>query len=376
MPETIWPLLHKQELQKQELQGQEPAPLQDYITDRYFSLIRNFNRFSWLLVYLFGASPAVCKTFVGDHPHNLQLLNNGTLYLPYATSLRMGDLGYQSDAQRNLDICYNSLEDYVHTLSFAITEPHDDYEAFGIKVDGEYQQLSTALLQIENEFYSAIRPKRVSHSGETALCALQNSGVEYIEVRCVDVNPFLPLGIDAEQIRFMDCFLLHCLFSDSPPCDVDDRQRISANLRKVVNEGRRPGLTLNRRDGEMDLQRWGLHLLEQMEQIAMLLDQANGGNDYQQACKNQRNKLLDSSLTPSAQILAELEQGGSFYAFAMGQAHLHQQHFVKQPLSPEKAQAMSEQSTRSLQQQLEIEASDKLSFDEYLQQYFDQYQRL
>src|SRR6185295_18388051 len=159
-------------------------------------LISNFRRYSWLLIYLFGASPALCKSFLAGRPHQLQELNDGTLYQPYATSLRMGDLGYQSNAQENLKICYNQLDTYVHTLKDAILNPHPDYERIGVKVDGEYRQLSAGLLQIENEFYSPIRPKRVAKQGETALTALASRGVEYIEVRLIDVNPYLPLCID------------------------------------------------------------------------------------------------------------------------------------------------------------------------------------
>jgi glutamate--cysteine ligase len=365
LPEQLWP-------RWQQLSG-EQGDLQDFITERYFAQIRNFNRFSWLLIYLFGASPAVCKTFVGDQPHQLQALHQGTLYLPYATALRMGDLGYQSNAQQGLDICYNSLDSYLQTLKFAITEPHPQYQQIGIKNDGEYRQLSTALLQIENEFYSPIRPKRVARSGETALTALKHGGVEYIEVRCIDVNPYLPLGIDAQQIRFLDCFLLHCLLADSPACDVDDRQRIAGNMRRVVNEGRRPGLQLQRRDGNIGLQQWGEHLLDHIQGIAELMDQAHGGNDYVSACQAQRDKIRDPELTPSAQILAELADGQSFYALAMGQSTLHQRHFSQPPLTSDKVASMQQLSEQSLQQQRAIEAADDIDFDRFLQDYFRQY---
>ncbi len=83
---------------------------QEGITRAYFALIRNFRRWSWLLLYLFGASPAVCKSFTRNLQHELKSFDEGTAYLPYATSLRMGPLGYQSSAQSNLHISYNSLD--------------------------------------------------------------------------------------------------------------------------------------------------------------------------------------------------------------------------------------------------------------------------
>ena len=165
--------------------------LPDVNSDAYFGLIRNFRRQAFLLLYLFGASPAVCSTFVAGRQHQLQSLNAHTMYLPYATSLRMGRLGYQSEAQASLAVSYNSLEGYGNSLEDALTRRYPPYEAIGVRgPDGAYRQLDTSLLQIENEFYGTIRPKRVIHSGERPLHALRERGVEYVEVRLMDLDPF------------------------------------------------------------------------------------------------------------------------------------------------------------------------------------------
>jgi glutamate--cysteine ligase len=171
--------------------------------DEYFALVRNFRRNAWLLFYLFGASPAVCESFVEGNPnHGLQRLVPGTLYLPYATSLRMGRLGYQSDAQSSLTVSYNSLADYGKSLYEALTTPYAPYEKIGLREgNGEYRQLATSLLQIENEFYGKIRPKRRIHPGERPLHALRERGVEYVEVRLMDLDPFSPIGITAATSR-------------------------------------------------------------------------------------------------------------------------------------------------------------------------------
>src|SRR6266705_3158582 len=163
--------------------------------DEYFGLIRNFRRHSWLLLYLFGASPAVCSTFVAGTEHGLDRLSNDSLYLPYATSLRMGRLGYQSDAQSSLKVSYNNLESYAASLQDALTRPYPEYERIGIRDGDNYRQLATSLLQIENEFYGTIRPKRVIRPGERALHALRDRGVEYVEVRLMDLDPFHAVGI-------------------------------------------------------------------------------------------------------------------------------------------------------------------------------------
>ena len=211
--------------------------LQDYKTDQYFSLIRNFRRHFWLLLYLFGGAPAVCRSFVAGRQHQLRPFNGDdhSLHMPYATSLRMGDLGYQSKAQDSLVVCYNDLSTYIENLREALTESYPDYEEVGVQdLSGKYQQLNTHLLQIENEFYSTIRPKRITSSGETPMRALWQRGIEYVEVRCIDLNPYSPVGIDADQMYFLEVFLLHCLLSDSPRTDKKEYQQVLENQHRVV----------------------------------------------------------------------------------------------------------------------------------------------
>src|ERR1043165_1119019 len=184
-------------------------------SDEYFALIRNFRRRSWLLLYLFGASPAVCSSFVAGRPHELKELSPGTHYSPHGTSLRMGRLGYQSEAQASLCVSYNNLKDYTASLFDALTQPYAEYERIGIRNGDDYKQLNTTLLQIENEFYSTIRPKRRIRRGERPLHALRERGVEYVEVRLMDLDPFDAIGIDQPTMRLLDVLLLHCLISDS-----------------------------------------------------------------------------------------------------------------------------------------------------------------
>src|SRR5450830_644002 len=218
-------------------------------TEGYFGAIRNFRREGWLLLYLFGASPALCDSFVAGREHGLQRLSGHTLYLPHATSLRMGRLGYQSDAQASLAVSYNSLEGYGGALQNALMQPYPPYEKVGIRSPGgDYNQLATTLLQIENEFYGTIRPKRVIFPGERPLHALRERGVEYIEVRLMDLDPFEPVGINAATTRFIDIFLLHCLLADSPPDTPAEIAALGRNQHRTAARGREPGLLLEQGD--------------------------------------------------------------------------------------------------------------------------------
>ena len=341
-------------------------------TEAYFGLIRNFRRHSFLLLYLFGASPALCSSFVEGREHGLQTLKGKTLYLPHATSLRMGRLGYQSDAQASLSVSYNSLESYAASLQEALTQPYAAYEAFGIRnPGGDYNQLGTSLLQIENEFYGTIRPKRVIRSGERPLHALRERGVEYVEVRCMDLDPFEPVGIAAPTMRFIDMFLLHCLLTHSADDTPDEIAALGRNQQSVAARGREPGLLLERRDEKVSLTEWAAELLQGMTELAQRLDALGGGTDHRDALAMAQARVLDSSLTPSARVLAAMQSNfdGSYVAFTRAQSAQTQAHLLGLPLSEELQAQFVAMSQASVQLQKQIEASDTLSFEDYRQHY-------
>ena len=346
---------------------------QAFQTEQYFALIRNFHRYSWLILYLFGASPALCASFMQGQNHQLDSLDAHTLYIPNATSLRMGDLGYQNDAQQGINVCYNSLQRYVDGLGKAIHTPLPAYQEIGIKVGESYRQLNANVLQIENEYYSDIRPKRVTPSCQKPLHLLAQQGVEYIEVRNLDINPFLPTGIDEQQIRFMDSFLLFCMLQDSPSCEAAQEKLNSRNKALVVNQGRADNLQLHPATGQTrSLQDWGTDILDKIAAVAELLDQAHADTQdkrYAAAVAAQRDKLANAELTPSAQLLAALKQGRSFAEWSLEQAYTHREYFAAHPLSSQARENLQQQSQLSLQKQAALEASDTQSFDEFLAHY-------
>ncbi len=363
VPDSLWQWLA-------EARGQDVD--QAFKTESYFGLIRNFRRYSWLLVYLYGAAPAVCSCFLEGKSNGLQTLQKGTLYHPHGTSLRMGDLGYQSDAQSKLNICYNTLDNYIRTLKSAIVTPHSDYAQIP-----DSEQLSDGLLQIENEFYSPIRPKRVTASGEIPLGALKRGGVEYIEVRCIDVNPETPVGITREQIQFLDAFLLFCLLADSPVCNESVYAEIGANLLKVVDRGREPGLQLHNHGNEVNLGEWAHSILDSVSACAQALDKAHDSDSYENVVKLMRDRVRNPELTPSATMLATLrEQNLSYYDYMMNCAREQAQYYAQKPLSDDELKAANQTAQQSLADQQAIENADTVDFDHYLGAYYGQYNQL
>ncbi|MES2128639.1 MAG: glutamate--cysteine ligase [Pseudomonadota bacterium] len=365
LPEKLWQVLAVNE----GIVEERRHALRDFQSESYIALIRNFRRYSWLLMYLFGASPVCSTGFLRGRPHKLETLSADTLYLPYATSLRMSDLGYQNDAQSGLTPHENSLESYVRTLMDAVNRPYPPYQAMGTKKDGEWIQLSTNVIQIENEYYSTIRPKRVIRTGERPIQALCNRGVQYIEVRCLDVDPFEPIGISIETGRFLDAFLLFCALDDSPHISEECSAVYAQNFARTVKEGRRPGLTLRRDGEEVTLQAWAADLIERIRPVAELLDEDRKDGVHTEGLAVQSAKIANPELTPSARVLAEVKLDGSFAAFGLRQSKLHAQYFRASPLMPAETALFEELAAASLAEQAEIEQQQSGSLDDFIAAY-------
>ena len=341
-------------------------------SEQYFALIRNFRRQAFLLLYLFGASPALCSTFVAGRPHELQPLGEGSMHMPHGTSLRMGRLGYQSDAQSSLAVSYNSLDGYGASLQDALTRPYPAYRTLGVRSPGgEYNQLATSLLQIENEFYGTIRPKRTIYQGERPLHALRERGVEYIEVRCMDLDPFEPVGINAQTMRFIDVFLLHCLLSDSPPDTPLEITEMAQNQHLAAARGREPGLLLQRGGQDVALADWASEILEQCGPIADALDAAHGGTLHTQAVAAAMAGVRDPASLPSARVLAGMarDHRDSFVGFTRAQSQATRELLLAQPLEEAQRAAFEAASTLSVEEQKRIELADTMPFEVYREQY-------
>ena len=344
---------------------------QHFISDRYFHLLRNYRRHGWLVLYLFGVSPVVCNSFLRGRNVTLPRLSNDTSYEPYATSLRMSDLGYRNRNQAGLSVSVNSLDEYVRDLSRAVTTVHPPYEQLGVEVDGEWRQLNANILQIENEYYSFIRPKRVARSGERPTKALLRAGVEYVEVRALDVSAFDPVGVNQNKLRFLEVFLAMCLMKDSPPIATWEHEVLDANHLTVARRGREPGLTLQRDGRAVPMNTWARELIDSMQGIAEIFDQGDRVRPYQAALAVQAAKVQDVDRTPSARMLRELESTGeSFFDLALRMSRLHKEYFTAlYPPNVDRQAEFRAQADESLRAQASIEAADRLGFEQYLAEY-------
>mgnify|MGYP001827440046 FL=1 len=366
-PDALWPVLQDLE--------QDTRPLQEFVSDCYFRLIRNLQRFGWLVPYLFGASPAVCMSFLGGKPTNLLNFNDSTYYGPHATSLRMCDIGYQNthEEEAGFKATYDNLEAYTDSLLRATETPCPRYASIGVKVNGEYRQLNANILQIENEYYSSIRPKQVPEGNEKPALALQRRGVRYVELRSLDINIFDPEGISTGQCRFLEALMALALFQDSPAISHAERREIDNNLSAVCYRGREPGLELQRNGRPVKLKHWAGELCSALTGFAGLLDSAATGTPYRDALLAQVESVNDPERTPSARILAGMrEHNEGYFDYANRMSLQHQQYFLNLPYDAAQFRDHTATVQQSLTRQRAAEAADEVSFDEFLQAYFAQ----
>ena len=368
VPEPLWEFLHEKSGKSQSFS--------DFKNAAYFGLIRNFQRIGWLILYLFGASPAICKNFFKSRPAlmtQFEEFDNGTLFHPYATSLRMSDIGYKSKNQANLAIDYNSLDGYVESLSAAISTPYAEYEKIGVCENDEYKQLNANILQIENEFYSIMRPKQIALSGEKPTSALRRGGVEYVEMRALDLNPFHPLGIDEPTARFIEALLLTCLLTDSPEITEDELRVNNSNQLIVANSGRKPNVELVKNVETITLQKWAREILTTMQPICEALDSTETNSPYSQSLTLQRELVENPDLTPSAKMLAAMrEHKKTFSCFTVNQSAELAKVFAQQSLDDITRQEFMKLAADSHAKQRELEAMPQLPFEQFLQHYFAQ----
>ena len=351
LPESFWRLY-------QQVEGNTQT-LREFIDDQYFAIIRNLQRFGWMVPYLFGASPAICKSFLGGKPTSLHEFDANTYYGPYATSLRMGDIGYQNNKENEIGIkaCYHNLDSYIQSLQHAINTPYKGYEEIGVKVAGEYRQLNANILQIENEYYSTVRPKQILEGYEKPTMALKRRGVRYIELRSLDVNAFEPLGINATQMKFIEALMVYCLIQDSPKISQAEQGEIDKNELDVAHYGRDPKLTLQRNSQPISLKQWALEICDDMKGVCELLDRSHQGSPYMDALAEQREKIIDPELTPSARMLKTMrDRGEGFYHFARRMSQQYFDYFRQVELTAEQRRYYDDLSQASLDKQALLEA--------------------
>ena len=383
LPEAAW-------LVRQQLSSAQPAvdhcdaqwqqltqsQQQRIRTDGYFQTMQNLLRIGWIVPYLFGASPAICASFLHDgEGDEFTVLNDTTSYAPYGTSLRMGKIGYRyrEDQPIDLSVRHTDITAYMEDIVAHVSTEHPAYKSLGLRDEqGRFQQLSTSRLQIENEFYSSVRPKQIPRSGELPIHALHERGIRYLELRSVDVNLMQPAGLDLEQVAMLEMLMIFAWLEKPAPLDKDAVAACSRNMKTVAHYGREPGLQLEGPDGDIGLREWGEQIMQTLEPIAHWLDSDRATPLYTQALASQQEKLADAEKTPSAIMLAGVRQTGSFFEHAQMLSRQHHDYFLNLPLDKTTDTELSDQVETSFARQKQLEQDSHGNFEDFLAAYLNQ----
>lgn len=362
--ESFWKRLHER--------VGDSRKLSNFISENYLGLLRNYLRKSWLLAYLMGTTPAIDRSFVKREPAELQAWKAQTLYGPYATSLRMSQIGYVNSSRCSASVSFNSLTDYLSTLYQAITSECPGFSLIGLQdEDGSYRQLNNHLLQIENEHYALIRPKQVPQPGERPFQALRSRGVSYVEIRAIDNQPDVALGMHEYQMDFLRLFLLSCLLQPNPPLDRSDTLENRSNHQQAALLGRQPGVKLRREGEEILLQDWGLEIMAQMRPLAETLDTHLMTERYLPVLERMEQMLRQPELTPSARVWADIEAGDlEFLDWGLQRSAEITAELKQHRLNPEREALFDQHVAESLRAQAELDAQPQEDFEHYLKQFF------
>ena len=349
----------------------------EFISSSYFGLIRNVHRFGWVIPFFFGASPAFCDSFlrnVDEIPSFLKPFDQkGTYFSPKSTSLRLSGIGYKNLNQDQLQVSYNDVDSYVKALQTAIKTPYGPWENLGLKDgQGNYKQLNTNLLQIENEYYGSVRPKRIVPSGSSPRLGLKREGVEYIELRSLDINPFSPVGITDEQMRFLDIFLTFCALKEGDYQTSGENKIYSENFSRVVLEGQNRNLNLDLGGGRYEkISNQLVDLFSELDLVAEILDQSlSRENKYQDVLKSLRKVINNEELSLSERVLDEMKTKGMSYSeLTLKLSKENKSFFSNRELGKERKLYFINESEKSKIEHLEIEREEKIPFDKFVEKY-------
>ncbi|NND90966.1 MAG: glutamate--cysteine ligase [Granulosicoccus sp.] len=359
-----------------QLDAMDDRQVQMQRTSGYFQMMQNLLRIGWIVPYLFGASPAICQSFLAEgEGDELEIWNQSSRFAPFGTSLRMGKIGYRYREEDPIDLSvrHTDIQAYIEDIIGHVSTVHPPYQAMGVRdAEGRFQQLSACRLQIENEYYSSVRPKQIAAQGELPIHALQERGIRYLELRSVDVNLLDPAGVNLHQIAMLEMLMMFAWLATPEPLGAEELAACSRNVKEVAHRGREPGLQLDGPDGKVELKQWGREILECLEPVAAWLDSDRQSPLYVPALRDQQARIEDADLTPSARMIAGMKKAGSFFEHAQNLSKSHDLALRAMPEDDVLMKELQEMVEQSRLRQLDMEASSQGAFEGFLSAYLGQ----
>ena len=336
----------------------------------YFNMLRNISRVNWLILYLFGASPIITRNLLTKEKQSFQKLDDETYYLKYATSLRMSNFGYYNILGDEFSVSLDSLASYISDIQEATKTPSKSFKSLNKKNNKNNQQINENLLQIDDEFYAVARAKSRVISNQRTTSKLTNGGVDFIELRSLDLNPYSRIGIDQETTNFLEILLSYCFVKQKGYLSDLEKQEISHNDSLVAKQGRYPGLYLQKDGEKIRLKDLGNQILDELYPIATLLD--NKQNQYTKSLDLMVEKINDPSKTISGRLMDDIfTKNISFIELGATIGEANKDYYINLDQSQNSNwDFLKEEVKSSLNQQHSLEKNERESFEDFLDSYF------
>ena len=324
----------------------------------YFNILRNIYEMNWLLIYLFGASPIIDNSLILDKKNDFKKLGATSSYMPYATSLRMSEFGYSNLDRRKFSVSINSLDNYIRDLRLATLTEERKYLQFE---DINDSQLNTSIFQIEAEYYAVARPKSSINEALRMSSNLAIGGVDFIEIRSLDLNPFSRIGINNETVLFLEIFLAFCLLNEAKDFDDNYIKAIQENDIRVAKYGRKKNISLRNKTGQISMRDWGMQTFYELTRVVEKY--FSNDDDYSAALDTMKSRLKHSDETISARVMDEVLAESSSHAELGEKISLnYKQHYLETSKSSNKHwEILEKEAEKSLLLQTELERISKES---------------
>lgn len=334
-----------------------------FINENYFGLMRNIIRFGCIFPYIMGASPFILDSI---NSCSYKIFKN-------ATSLRSSSFGYHNNLT-TVHVSYNSVEEYIQNIRKAVLTPNKSYTVKCINpyIKKNDYQLNENILQIDNEYYSSIRPKSNLNSNDASLKNLAVGGVEYIELRGIDINPFSPNGIDLWQAAFIETFIMTCFFLESNPISWVEQNKYTENYNKVALHGKSKDCTVYFYGKNILITELLKILLEKLFSVSSWLDSCYNVKYYTKSIQHVERILYHQEPLLCDMLLDEMiNSKESFVNNILSLCQKHKDYWSNFVFNEDMQNKLQQEQNKSWKKYHGLKKNDAIDFKSFLEKYYE-----
>ena len=255
----------------------------EFKDDIYLRMARNFQKYHWLLIYLTGASPVFHESYIDEIKEEGEKLGEDSYYIKDDTSLRNSSYGYKN--KKDYYVSYNSIEEYASDIKNLVK-------------DKEIQSIK--------EYYNPIRLK--SLGSEDMLESLLHKGIDYLEVRLLDLDPLSIQGVSKETLYLVHLFMIYTLLKENKEITYKDQEEFFKNHDMVALKGRNEEAVIHENGIPVLLKDKGREILSEMDEIVEILFSNN--EEFKNVIKRALEKINNPHDTISEKLIKDIKEEG------------------------------------------------------------------